>query len=93
MNESKPTCGWNESKPPTLGLLWEHPPVQSPLDRLFCGGCAQFDREAWEELGATIKGLRVENARLEYQLRNSVTDIAELREELAQARNAASVAH
>jgi hypothetical protein len=75
MNESKPTCGWNESKPPTLGLLRDHPPVQSPLDRLFCGGCAQFDREAWE----TVKTL--------------LSTIEELREELAQARNALANSH
>jgi hypothetical protein len=60
MNESKPTCR-------------EHPPVQAPMARLFCGGCAQFDREAWETVRvflATIAELCEELATLHKNIRS-----------------------
>jgi hypothetical protein len=75
---------WNESKPPTLGLLWEHPPVRAPMARLFCGGCAQFYREAWEELAtrykerhevATVSGVWSKRCDDDLALLNTIKDL------------------
>jgi hypothetical protein len=67
MNESKPTCGWNDSTPPFPGQQ----DVGALSRRLYCGGCCHFDREAWEAVQATIAELREELAQAQNALANS----------------------
>jgi hypothetical protein len=51
----------SSSGDPNLTLLDYHGLQSPPMDRLFCGGCCHFDREAWETvktLLSTIEELR-----------------------------------
>jgi hypothetical protein len=78
MNESKPTCGWNESKPPDIHHRWlgTNGGTMTPLGRysIYCDHGIHVGSECWRcwqrralDAEATIAELREElAARKEY---------------------------